>query len=122
MIPKKSLMRSSSSESPSPSPLEVKVDNLHERQANGTGDKTFYDKESHGNDVSMTMKASSNGGVGQSQEIGVGRRGSQLKVPYIYILVFNIFISHIIYRKKCSVKVGYGRDDNYVAYLSFGPK
>ncbi|CAK9330319.1 unnamed protein product [Citrullus colocynthis] len=72
--PEKSGVRPCSSEPPSPSGLEVRVDNPHGGQANGTGNETFQ-----GNDVSMTMKASSNGGVSKAQQVGLGRRGRQLK-------------------------------------------
>ena len=71
----KSRTRPSSSEPPSPSGLEVRVDNHHGGQANGTGNETF-----HGNDVSMRMKASSNGGVSQAQQGGLAKP----KVYYIY--------------------------------------
>uniref|UniRef100_A0A0A0LTZ4 Morc S5 domain-containing protein n=2 Tax=Cucumis sativus TaxID=3659 RepID=A0A0A0LTZ4_CUCSA len=64
----KSRTRPSSSEPPSPSGLEVRVDNHHGGQANGTGNETF-----HGNDVSMRMKASSNGGVSQAQQGGLAK-------------------------------------------------
>ncbi|XP_008464402.1 protein MICRORCHIDIA 7 [Cucumis melo] len=60
--------RPSSSEPPSPSGLEVRVDNHHGGQANGIGNETF-----HGNDVSMRMKASSNGGVSQAQQGGLAK-------------------------------------------------
>ena len=66
------------------------MDSLHGGQANSIGNGTFHEKEPHGNDVSVTMEVSSNGGVSQAQEVGSGSRGPQLKVYYIFI-----FVSHI---------------------------
>lgn len=82
----KSRTRPCSSEPPSPSTLEIKADNLHGGRSNGTGNESFHEKESHGNDVSMTMKASSNGGVSQTQEVGLGGKGSQPKVHLVLVL------------------------------------
>ncbi|XP_023004868.1 protein MICRORCHIDIA 7-like isoform X1 [Cucurbita maxima] len=78
MAPEQSRTRPSS-KPPSPSPREVWVDSLHGGQANSIGNGTFHEKEPHGNDVSATMEASSNGGVSQAQEVGSGSRGPQLK-------------------------------------------
>lgn len=45
-------------------------------------------KDGPENDVSMAVKASSNGGANEAQEVGLGRRGSQLKGQFIFILFF----------------------------------